>query len=485
MKRLSLFPLLLMCLAGCNEVAKEPEVDQTLICILTAPEANAEIELSEGSFEIAGNALVNTGAISNIVLKVADEVIEEVNSVPFTYTYTFSEGQKAGNLTITLSVKGDKGAEGEDEVTVTLIADDDENGNDTEVVLPQEIIATLTTSANAGEWVSDLPLEISGNAELSKGAVASVVLTVGETIIEEVTEVPFNYSYTAPEDLQDGILNVTLIIVGDEGGQAVAKETVIHKKPGEPTPPTPEIPEGETVTDARDGNVYRIVTLGTQVWMAENLAYLPEVYPSADAASSGNEKRYFVLNYEGSDVSAAKNTEEYGEFGVLYNWFAANDCNTKNGADETAVPSGVRGVCPEGWHLPSKAEWQIMENWVADQLEPVTGLNSSYETDHNMKNVWSALAGIEVGWGESVMIEENPDLANGPRDLFGFCVKPAGKCWQSGSFGESDADTGFWATDMQTYGGGCVELRNSQYNIAYTKSGYSERRGYSVRCIQD
>ena len=93
MKRLSLLPLLLMCLAGCNEVEKEPEVDQTLICTLTAPEANAVIDLSEGSFEIAGKALVNTGSISSVVLKVNSNIINEVNSVPFTYTYTFSEDQ--------------------------------------------------------------------------------------------------------------------------------------------------------------------------------------------------------------------------------------------------------------------------------------------------------------------------------------------------------------------------------------------------------
>ena len=478
MKKLSLLAILLVFLAGCNNTTPEPDqTKQSLICTLTAPEANTEIDLADGSFEIAGNAMVNVGEISSVTLKVVTDVINEITSVPFTYTYTFSEGQEAGSLTVTLTVTGDKGAEGQDQVTVTLVKEEEP------VVLPQEITATLTAPADGSEWVSDAPLAISGAAVLSKGEVQSVVLTVGDEVISEVTSVPFTYDYTAPEGLAEGDLHITLEVIGNEGGKASAKAKVIHKRPAEPTPPP--TPDYETMTDSRDGKSYRIVTLGSQVWMAENLAWLPEVYPSAAAADSGTEMRYFVLNYEGSDVAEAKAKEEYTEYGVLYNWFAANGCTDKTGFDATAVPSGVRGACPEGWHMPSKAEWQIMEAWVADQLEPVTGLNSSYETDHNMKNVWAALAGVEVGWSASEMVEENPDLEYGPRDLFGFCVKPAGKCWQSGSFGMSGNDTGFWATDMQTYGGGCVEFRNSQYGIAYTKSGYNERRGYSVRCVKD
>ena len=437
-----ILPLLLMFLAGCNEYGKEPEVDQTLICTLTAPEANSEIELSEGSFEIAGDALVNTGTISSVILKVSDYVIDEVNSVPFTYTYTISEGQEAGKMTITLNVKGDKGAEGTDEVTVTLIGDESGSGEE----------------PGNGEEPGDG--EEPGNGEEPGGGEEP-----GNNGEPGNGEEPGNNGEPGS---------------GEEPGNG--EESGGGEEPGNNGEPG----NGEeTMTDARDGKVYKTVTLGTQVWMAENLAYLPEVHPSEVAADSGTNKCYYVLNYQGTDTNAAKKTEEYDKFGVLYNWFAANDCNTTEGADAEAIPSGVRGACPEGWHLPSRAEWQLMESWVAEKLDPVTGLNSSYETDRNMKNVWSALAGIEVGWGESAMIDENPDLINGPRDLFGFCAKPAGKCWQTGEFGESDADTGFWATNMQTYGGCCVELRNSQYTIAYTKSGYQASRGYSVRCVQD
>ena len=177
---------MLVFLAGCNNTTPEPDqTKQSLICTLTAPEANTEIDLADGSFEIAGNAMVNVGEISSVTLKVGTDVINEITSVPFSYTYTFNEGQEAGSLTVTLTVTGDKGAEGQDQVTVTLVKKEEP------VVLPQEITATLTAPADGSEWVSDAPLAISGEAVLSKGEVQSVVLTVGDEVISEVTSVPF------------------------------------------------------------------------------------------------------------------------------------------------------------------------------------------------------------------------------------------------------------------------------------------------------
>lgn len=495
MKKFWFLSLLLLGLAACGEENTEPvtpegpkppvEEQQVVTATLTAPTEGTEVELSAGSLTITGDATVNVGEIESVVLKVGQVEIEQVSEVPFSYTYTLPAESEAGELTISLTVTGDREASDTDEVTILLVQED-EGGN--EEVPAQEITATLTAPTEGYAWVSDQPLTISGEAEINRGSFQTITLTIGETVISEVKALPFTYSYTAPESLAEGSLTILLEVVGDDGGRATDQVTITHTRPTAPTPPPTPDP-GEMV-DLRDNKIYKTVTLGTQVWMAENLAYLPEVYPSAEAANSGTAQRMYVLNYEGSDVAAAKATEEYQKLGVLYNWYAANNCTDDKGADATAVPSGVQGICPEGWHLPSKAEWQVMEAWVAEQLEPVTGNHwtddwGDEHYDSDLKNVWSALAGVDVGWGASESTDSHPDLANGPRDTFGFCVKPAGKCWHTGSFGESDADTGFWATDMQTYGGGCVELRNMQYEIAYTKSGYSARRGYSVRCVKD
>lgn len=106
-----------------------------------------------------------------------------------------------------------------------------------------------------------------------------------------------------------------------------------------------------TFTDARDGNVYKITPIGGQVWMAENLRYLPAVVGSEK--DSRSDPYYYVYGYEGIDVSEAKATENYKTYGVLYNWPAA----MAEKATSNENPSGVQGVCPAGWHLPSRAEF--------------------------------------------------------------------------------------------------------------------------------
>lgn len=106
-------------------------------------------------------------------------------------------------------------------------------------------------------------------------------------------------------------------------------------------------------TDNHDGHEYKWVIIGSQVWMAENLAYLPYVNPPTD--KSGKEKMYYVNGNRQSDLNKAKNSENYKTYGVLYNWAAVMDGLSSS----NEIPSKVKGVCPTGWHVPSMAEWKI------------------------------------------------------------------------------------------------------------------------------
>jgi len=89
--------------------------------------------------------------------------------------------------------------------------------------------------------------------------------------------------------------------------------------------------------DIRDNTVYQTITIGTQTWMAQNLAYLPSV--SSPMANSQTNPIYYVHGYNGNVVADAKATANYSAYGVLYNWDAAMIS------------------CPQGWHLPTDAEW--------------------------------------------------------------------------------------------------------------------------------
>jgi uncharacterized protein (TIGR02145 family) len=113
-------------------------------------------------------------------------------------------------------------------------------------------------------------------------------------------------------------------------------------------------------TDTRDNHPYKWVKIGDQIWMAENLAFLPSVSPPS--AESNSEPYYYVYGYGGTDVSAAKNTANYSTYGVLYNWPAAMNGATGSNTN----PSGIQGVCPVGWHLPSDAEWTVLSDYLTN-----------------------------------------------------------------------------------------------------------------------
>lgn len=101
-----------------------------------------------------------------------------------------------------------------------------------------------------------------------------------------------------------------------------------------------EMEEDMTVEDY-DGNVYKTVRIGTQIWMAENL--------KSTHYSDGTPVPNFVYN---------NNLELINVYGRLYKWTAVVRGNKGNNSN----PGTIQGVAPEGWHIPSKAEWEELAN---------------------------------------------------------------------------------------------------------------------------
>jgi uncharacterized protein (TIGR02145 family) len=114
------------------------------------------------------------------------------------------------------------------------------------------------------------------------------------------------------------------------------------------------------INDARDGNIYNTIQIGNQCWMSENLRYLPNVVPPN--ISSQSLPYLYVYGYSGTDVIMAKSTSNYLIYGVLYNWTASMNSS----ASSNTNPSGVQGICPTGWHLPSDSEWNQLDNFLGE-----------------------------------------------------------------------------------------------------------------------
>ena len=198
--------------------------------------------------------------------------------------------------------------------------------------------------------------------------------------------------------------------------------------------------KANSFTDPRDGNVYKTVSIGTQVWMAENLRYLPSVVgPGNDSETT---PYYYVYGYDGEDVKAAKDSSNYSKYGVLYNWPAAIS------------------ACPKGWHLPSDAEWQQLIDYLGG-AKIAGGKLKEIGTKH-----WNS-----------------PNV--GATNSSGFTALPAGFYFYG--FGTLGVNGSWWSATVFSQGGpGTAGYWNvSIFDEAVYNSGLGKYYGYSVRCVKD
>ena len=222
----------------------------------------------------------------------------------------------------------------------------------------------------------------------------------------------------------------------------------------------------DAIQDSRDSQIYQYKTIGTQVWMTENLAYLPSVVgPGTGSASTAY---YYVYGYDGTDVDAAKATSNYTTYGVLYNWPAAMN----GAASSSADPSGVQGICPTGWHLPSDAEWKKLEKHLGmtDAEANAIYFRGTHNEGGKLKETgithWITTntgATNETGF---------TGLPGGYRDNSGvFNIGITGNWWSSASF---DTNNAFYRA-----------LKNDESRVYRSSEGSNKVFGLSVRCVRN
>ena len=139
------------------------------------------------------------------------------------------------------------------------------------------------------------------------------------------------------------------------------------------------------LVDKRDNKVYRTIKIGTQTWMAQNLSY-----------ADGGVTSYCRNN------SVQGNGDEYcRRFGRLYTWAAALNLDDMYNSNRATESDGsdkylyhpAQGLCPDGYHIPQKSEFETLINYVAAQNtvnNVKTGVSPSLES---VNGLWDIPAG--------------------------------------------------------------------------------------------
>lgn len=193
----------------------------------------------------------------------------------------------------------------------------------------------------------------------------------------------------------------------------------------------------------KDGNTYMAITIGTQVWIIENLkttkyndgTTIPNI---ADNEVWANLTTPGYCWYD-NDASTFK-----AIYGALYNWYAVN----------------TGKLCPDGWHVPSDAEWTSLTTILGGDFvtggklkETGTSHWDSPNTGATNETGFTALPGGQRGWGQFYNIGHN------------------GAWWSATVSDESESLAWRWLMDFGT--------------SAIIREDYSKGYGYSVRCLKD
>ncbi len=187
----------------------------------------------------------------------------------------------------------------------------------------------------------------------------------------------------------------------------------------------------EGVTDY-DGHHYKTVKIGDQCWMAENLKSTHYVDGSA-------------ISEEWAYDDDEGNAHTYGR---VYTWDAVMDGESSSSSN----PSGVQGICPDGWHVPSDAEWKELEMTIGmtQTAADGTGYRGSHSEGRKLKETEDAFL-----W---------TDAANRGTNNSGFTALPGGYRHASGSFSRL-GEHGYWWSSTE-YGSEYAWYRLMHYDYA-------------------
>lgn len=227
-----------------------------------------------------------------------------------------------------------------------------------------------------------------------------------------------------------------------------------------------------SLRDARDGQVYRTVTIGSQTWMAENLNYRYVLEKGSDEFWTPDSTSWCYNNKK-------KYCDSYGR---LYSWSAVMDSaglvdesnKVLNTAGGLGCGDGIRctpnvphrGVCPEGWHVPTANEFKAL-----------------YRAMGGTTTIAEELVKSTEGWDKA-----NDSIGNGV-DEFGFSILPAGEFTRDRRFSGLGYYTYLWTSSEDKYKDDDKFSECQHIYVTFDKVNniFSQHKdhGYSLRCLKD
>ena len=209
-----------------------------------------------------------------------------------------------------------------------------------------------------------------------------------------------------------------------------------------------------------DGNKYQTVKIGNQIWMVENLKtiHYADGTPLVDGTNAGNIQYDYITKYYFAYDNDENNVYTYGR---LYSWAAVMN-GTESSTDN---PSGVQGVCPDGWHVPSDDEWK--------ELEMFLGM-SKIDADATR---WRG-----ADEGNKLKSNNGWTSGNGSNES-GFSALPAGSRGSSNYFHGRGYWAYFWSSSENSYSPWYRILHGLHDDV----DRYTLPKDYSlsVRCLKD
>jgi len=223
---------------------------------------------------------------------------------------------------------------------------------------------------------------------------------------------------------------------------------------------------GEDLVDVRDDKIYSTVKIGGQCWMAENLNVGTMIDGGEQGTNCSDIKKYCYDKNDKND----KNDENCEIYGGLYQWNQAMCGSTEVGA---------KGICPEGWHIPTGGntfddDYKILVSYLGEN--PGAKLKQECLQNH-------------LSWNNNIY---NCDIDGSNFECSGFNALPAGYYtsgyYTSGSTTRLGEITKFWSSSSLNLGG--TRYRVYHPNLVYNSDSASfymssVSRGHSVRCIKD